>query len=192
MLPDGHVLAIGGSSNIGGLTASRGVLPAELWSPATKTWKTLASMQTPRMYHSTSLLLPDGRVLVAGGGRLYVAEDFLNAEGYSPAYLFKGPRPSVTAAPASLHYGSSFFGFTPGVQNRVGSTSSTSFTDNGLPSGTYYYAVAAVDAAGNVGPSSNEASAVVTADAVPPTVSLTAPAPAATVGGSVNLTADAA
>ena len=74
-------------------------------------------------------------------------------------------------------YRSTNSGFVPSAQNRVGSTSSTSFTDNGLPSGTYYYAVAAVDAAGNVGPSSNEASAVVTADAVPPTVSLTAPAP---------------
>ncbi len=45
------------------------VLPAELWSPATQTWTTLASMSAPRLYHSEALLLPDGRVMISGGGR---------------------------------------------------------------------------------------------------------------------------
>src|SRR5205823_1590660 len=89
-------------------------------------------------------------------------------------------------------YRSTSSGFVPSAQNRVGSTSSTAFVDSLLAAGTYYYVVRAVDAAGNVGPFSNEAPAVVTADAVPPTVSLTAPAPAATVSGSVELKADAA
>jgi hypothetical protein len=109
VLPDGTVLGTGGSTNIGGLTASRGVLPAELWSPATKSWTTMSSMATARMYHSTALLMPDGRVLVAGGGRLNVAPDYLNAEIFSPGYLFKGARPAVTSAPNAATYGSSFF-----------------------------------------------------------------------------------
>src|SRR2546422_3517671 len=69
LLPDGTVLAIGGSrtSDVGDPAAA--VLEPELWSPSTETWTTLAAMSTPRMYHSTAVLLPDGRVLVAGGGK---------------------------------------------------------------------------------------------------------------------------
>ena len=113
LLPDGNVLATGGSQDIGGLTASRGVLAPELWSPATRTWTTMASMQVPRMYHSTALLLPDGRVLSAGGGRLADATSNFNAEVYSPAYLFKGPRPVIVSTPSTLTYGAAFFVGTP-------------------------------------------------------------------------------
>jgi hypothetical protein len=34
---------------------------AELWSPQTQTWTTMASMHTPREYHGTAILLPEGR-----------------------------------------------------------------------------------------------------------------------------------
>ena len=44
----------------------------------------------------------------------------------------------------------------------------TSYTDTGLAAGTYYYKVIAEDAAGNVSPASNEASATVTGDVVAP------------------------
>ncbi|MDA0638794.1 Ig-like domain-containing protein [Nonomuraea sp. MCN248] len=56
--------------------------------------------------------------------------------------------------------------FTPSAANQVGSSPTTTFTDAGLAAGMYYYRVRAVDAAGNLGPSSNEVSATVTA---PPT-----------------------
>jgi hypothetical protein len=58
------------------------------------------------MYHSISLLLPDGRVLSAGGGRLDSAPDQLNAQLYSPPYLFRGARPSIDAGPDEIAYGS--------------------------------------------------------------------------------------
>ena len=45
-----------------------GVYTAELWDPATGEWTTLDSMQVTRQYHSSALLLPNGRVLSAGGG----------------------------------------------------------------------------------------------------------------------------
>ena len=68
-----------------------------------------------RLYHSTALLLPDGRVLMAGGGALpgSIAVDQKNAEIYSPPYLFKGARPTITAAPATMQYGATFDVTTP-------------------------------------------------------------------------------
>jgi len=67
----------------------------------------MARMQTPRLYHSTALLLPDGRVLSAGGGRTGNDTDpnQLSAEFYAPPYLFKGPRPTMSVAPATATYG---------------------------------------------------------------------------------------
>lgn len=61
-------------------------------------------------------------------------------------------------------------GFTPTAANRVGQTNSTSFPDNGVAAGTWYYKVTAEDAAGNVGPPSTEATATVSADTTPPSV----------------------
>ena len=63
----------------------------------------------------------------------------------------------------------------PRPANRIAQPTGTSYTDTGLAAGTYYYRVTAEDAAGNVGPAGNEASATATADTTPPTVSITAP-----------------
>ena len=43
-------------------------LPRRALESRTGQWRTLAAMQVTRQYHSTALLLPDGRVLSAGGG----------------------------------------------------------------------------------------------------------------------------
>jgi PKD repeat protein len=64
----------------------------------------LASNAVNRVYHSTSLLLPDGRVLHTGSGGASGAVDELNAELFSPPYLFKGPRPTITDAPTAVGY----------------------------------------------------------------------------------------
>ncbi len=119
MLPDGTVLAIGGMSTSGLVDLPNAVYPAERWSPATGAWTTLASMTVARQYHSISMLLPDGRVLVAGGGICgeCQTENYLakNAEIYSPPYLFRtdgsgllAPRPAIQTAPATLNLGQSF------------------------------------------------------------------------------------
>jgi hypothetical protein len=115
-LPDGTVLVTGGSSNSYISDPASVIYDAELWSPVSETWTTMARMQTPRMYHSTALLLPDGRVLKAGGGRFGgtgPGVDQFSAEIYSPPYLFNGARPTITAAPASVGYGSTFTVATP-------------------------------------------------------------------------------
>ena len=116
VLADGTVLATGGNSSGAALVdLNNGVYPAELWNPATGQWQTLAAMQVTRQYHSTALLLPDGRVLSAGGGICgtcdsvgYLAK---NAEVFSPPYLFKkdgsgelAPRPQITSAPDHVSY----------------------------------------------------------------------------------------
>ena len=106
ILADGTVLVVGGGRTTDGVTESQAVYEAELWWPETETWSTMAQMQVPRLYHSTALLLPDGRVLVAGGGRY--GPDQTNAEVYSPPYLFRGVRPTITLAPSSAQYGSNF------------------------------------------------------------------------------------
>jgi len=111
VLPDGNVLAVGGSTNSNVYDTAGTVKTAELWTPSTETWRTLATMQEPRHYHSTSLLLPDGRVLVSGGGRF--GPDFPSAEIYSPPYLFKGARPSITSVPGVIQYNNHFTLGTP-------------------------------------------------------------------------------
>ena len=73
-------------------------------------WTTLdSSLPIPRVYHSTAVLLPDGRVLSMGGN----GDPQKNSEIYSPPYLFKGTRPTITSAPTSVVYGQSFFVQTP-------------------------------------------------------------------------------
>jgi hypothetical protein len=110
-LPDGKVLVVGGERTTNGGNVSQAVYEAEIWNPATETWSTMARMTRPRMYHSTALLLPDGRVLVAGGDLGNYIE--ANAEFYSPPYLFRGPRPVISTAPSQVNYGSPFNVTTP-------------------------------------------------------------------------------
>lgn len=69
IMADGNVLVTGGTSTPGWNDAADAVLPAEMWNPRTGQWTTMASMNVPRLYHSTAVLLPDGRVLSAGAGQ---------------------------------------------------------------------------------------------------------------------------
>jgi PKD repeat protein len=112
-LPTGEVLVTGGSSGIAFNDVALAVHSAEVWNPATGVWTTLASNTVSRVYHSTSILLPDGRVLHTGSGEGNGGPSELNAELFSPPYLFKGPRPTITAAPSEIAYGSTFQVSTP-------------------------------------------------------------------------------
>jgi len=114
ILPTGDVLVTGGTSAPGFNNFAGAVHAAELWSPNTGTWTTLASNQVNRLYHSTSLLLPDGRVLHSGSGDGASAPNERNYELYSPPYLFRGTRPSLTGStPAVVAYGQTLAVTTP-------------------------------------------------------------------------------
>jgi len=107
VLPDGKVLVTGGSSGSGFDNHATPVFQAEMWDPATETWTTLASASVYRGYHSTALLLPDARVLIAGG------RGEVRQQIFSPPYLFRGPRPAIAAAPAHVDPGQTFLVGTP-------------------------------------------------------------------------------
>jgi hypothetical protein len=118
MLPTGEVLVTGGTSGTSFNEPSLGVRVAEIWNPATGVWSKLASSAVNRGYHATSLLLPDGRVLHTGSGDALDPygkpyPDQRNAELFSPPYLFKGPRPTITSAPAEPYYGGTITVATP-------------------------------------------------------------------------------
>ena len=153
LLADGSVLATGGNSTGAGLIdMNGGVYNAERWDPATGQWTTLAAQAVTRQYHSTALLLPDGRVLSSGGGICgtcdqvgYLAK---NAEIFTPPYLFRrdgsgqlAPRPEITGAPATVSHGTSFQITTPNAASiqkvglvRLGSqTHSTEMEQRYLP-----------------------------------------------------------
>ena len=106
VLPNGRVMVVGGSAV---LNAGQGVsYQPEIWDPATEQWSLMAQSQRMRLYHSTAILLKDGRVLVSGGGAPG-PEDNKNAEVFTPPYLFNAsglaPRPTITSAPEEAPYG---------------------------------------------------------------------------------------
>ena len=102
-LPDGTILAVGGNSTG---RFDDPVHRSELFDPETLTWYNAAQQTIPRGYHSTALLLPDGRVLSSGTTPLGKHE--LGMEVYYPAYLFRGPRPVIVEVNPETAYGGSF------------------------------------------------------------------------------------
>ena len=94
------------------VAGARGVEGTELWDPVTRAWRTMAPAAVARPYHSTAALLPDGRVLSAGG------DSQPNAEIYKPPYFFKGRRPRITSAPPTVRYGETFMVGVP-VASRI-------------------------------------------------------------------------
>ena len=99
-LPDRTVLAANGAQ----LNRSGNIQTAAIYTPSTNSWKTVAADPVGRNYHSTSILLPDGRVAVIGSNPLDNSFE-ARISVYSPPYLFKGPRPTITSAPSQVGYG---------------------------------------------------------------------------------------
>ncbi|HEX7254734.1 MAG TPA: LamG-like jellyroll fold domain-containing protein [Gaiellaceae bacterium] len=88
--------------------------------------------------------------------------------GMGSASLSWGPASDDRAVAHYNVYRSTVASFLPDLSNRIAQVTGLAYTD-AAPAGTYFYKVDAQDGAGNVGPSSNEASATVTADTSAPT-----------------------
>lgn len=101
------------------LTRLMSSLCTEIYSPTTNSWRTDATLGIPRTYHSSAVLVPDGRVFIAGGGLCGGCSiNHLDAEMYSPNYLFNADgspatRPEITASPTTVGMLLSFSCFFP-------------------------------------------------------------------------------
>jgi galactose oxidase len=114
LLPNGQVMASGGSAVATAFNDQDATLTPEVWNPSTEQWRTLAKAKVPRTYHSVAILMPDARVIAAGGGSCGgCSVNHQDAEIFSPPYLYTSggalaSRPSITSAPDAISYGASF------------------------------------------------------------------------------------
>ncbi|MFF1922156.1 galactose oxidase-like domain-containing protein [Streptomyces sp. NPDC058221] len=111
LLPDDSLLVTGGSNDYRGRGGSN-VLQARLYDAKSDTYKRVADPAVGRNYHSGSVLLPDGRVMIFGSDSLY--SDKANTrpgvfeqriEIYTPPYLYRDSRPELTAGPKRIERG---------------------------------------------------------------------------------------
>lgn len=110
VLPTGEVLVTGGGRVNNG--AAGVATTPEIWNPDTGEWTSdLVPHAHARLYHSTGILLPDGRVMIAGSGAPG-PWNYTDAEFYSPPYLFDGnelaARPEIHNAPSKIGYDGQF------------------------------------------------------------------------------------
>jgi YVTN family beta-propeller protein len=112
VLPNGQVVIVGGATVAVGFTDNNGVLAPEIFDPTTETFTVMPSMAVARNYHSIALLLPDGRVLSAGGGLCGngCGANHPDLQILTPPYLFNADgtpatRPVISSAPAQAVHG---------------------------------------------------------------------------------------
>jgi len=112
LLPDGTVLVTGGSATGRSDMGIDPVLLVEQFEPTSETWTQLASMHTPRSYHSIAILLPNGKVLIGGKDALFNLPPYdypeHRLEVFSPPYLFRGPPPLLSGVPAVVGFNTNF------------------------------------------------------------------------------------
>lgn len=118
ILPDRKIFVCNGSAE--DENGSQATLAAEIYDPLNNTWTVAATASVIRLYHSVALLLPDGRVVAAGGnprrrnecdgnGNVPDSNPPLPCEEkrleiYSPPYISQ-TRPVINSAPSSAGYG---------------------------------------------------------------------------------------
>lgn len=111
ILPDDSVLITGGSEDYRGRGDSN-ILEARMYDSAKNEMRRVADPMVGRNYHSGSILLPDGRVVVFGSDSLYADEANTKPgtfdqriEIYTPPYLHRDARPTLSGGPQKLERG---------------------------------------------------------------------------------------
>jgi hypothetical protein len=103
LLPNGKVFETGGGLH----NRADAVFEASMYDPNANTFTEVAADPVPRVYHSSALLLPDGRVMAIGSNPQDGSFD-MRVSVYTPPYLYNGPRPQITSvANTQWSYGSS-------------------------------------------------------------------------------------
>ncbi|POX49964.1 galactose oxidase-like domain-containing protein [Streptomyces sp. Ru72] len=92
LMPDGKVLETGGGLH----NRADPVYEASIFDPNTSTFDPVAADPQSRGYHSSAFLLPDGRIMATGDNPGNGTWNH-NVSIYSPPYLFKGSRPTITS-----------------------------------------------------------------------------------------------
>ncbi|MBZ9639028.1 galactose oxidase-like domain-containing protein [Streptomyces sp. PSKA30] len=92
LLPDGKVLETGGALH----NRANPVFESSIYDPATNTFDPVAADPEARGYHSSAFLLPDGRVMTTGDNPGNGSWNH-NVSIYTPPYLLKGERPTITS-----------------------------------------------------------------------------------------------
>jgi Domain of unknown function (DUF1929) len=124
LLPDRTVLAVGGGvtreasaqTQLVDPQGGREVFEAEIYDPTTNVWTITSAATIARLYHSVALLLPDGRVVSAGGNPDKGSQvnwlppdplEEMRLEIFSPPYFFqKNTRPVVQDVPEEIKHNS--------------------------------------------------------------------------------------
>ncbi|WP_326843117.1 MULTISPECIES: kelch motif-containing protein [unclassified Streptomyces] len=113
ILPDDTVLVSGGSEDYRGRGDSD-ILQARIYDPKANSFDRVADPLVGRNYHSGSILLPDGRVMFFGSNPLYAdkagtkpATFEQRIEIYTPPYLYRDSRPSLSGGPRTIARGAS-------------------------------------------------------------------------------------
>lgn len=92
LLPDGKVLETGGALH----NRANPVFETSIFDPETETFDPVAVDPEARGYHSSAFLLPDGRVMTTGDNPGNGSWNH-DVSIYTPPYLLKGERPTITS-----------------------------------------------------------------------------------------------
>lgn len=103
VLPNGNVFITGGQVYGQPFSDDTSILRPEIWVKATGNFIRVAPQGIPRNYHSTAILLADGRVFSGGGGLCGTCStNHYDGQVYSPNYIYntdgsKATRPVITS-----------------------------------------------------------------------------------------------
>ena len=114
ILPDGRVAIVGGCKvqKNGGSVIKDAAKNINIWDPVTNDLYRGEQEVHPRLYHSSALILPDGRLFSGGGGAPGPVRN-LNGQLYTPDYLVSKnvdevARPTIWDYPKNIRSGESF------------------------------------------------------------------------------------